>query len=120
MKLKTFLCITVAACIIPAFALAAEKKDTTKSAINDLKTVEKSSKEAAKDAQAGKLEGAKEKSGKGFDTPVKSSDTVKSQPITKQDPKEISRRENEAQKARDKEKAKKYKLDDPKKAPPKP
>lgn len=132
MKLKTFLCIMAAVCIIPSLALAADKKETSKSALQDLKAVEKSSKEASKDAQAGKLESAKEKSGRGFDTPVKSTDTVKSQPVTRQDPKvksqpvtredpkEISRRENEAQKERDRKTAQKYKLDDPKKAPPKP
>ena len=79
--------------------------------------MEKSSKEAAKDAQAGKLESAKEKSGKGFDTPVKSTDTVKSQPVTKQDPKEISRREKPQ---RLRQRRERRSMDDPKKAPPKP
>ena len=39
MQLKTFLCIMVVVCIIPAFALAAEKKDTSKSAMKDLKEI---------------------------------------------------------------------------------
>jgi hypothetical protein len=118
-------------CICPIVTLAAEKnKDNSKSALEQLKAVDKTSKDAAQDAKAGKLGSAKEKAGKGFDTPapaastgtVKNADTfkVKSQPVNVQDPKEISKRENEAQKIRDKEIAKKYKLDDPKKAPPKP
>lgn len=159
MKLKTFLCILLVACICPVVALAAEKnKDDSKNALKQLNAVEKTSKDAAQDAKAGKLGSAKEKAGKGFDTPapttstgtVKSMDTfkgtgtvkaqpatvqtptvkarpvkaqtptVKAQPMNVQDPKEISKRENEAQKVRDKEIAKKYKLDDPKRAPPKP
>ncbi len=143
MKLKTFLCILLVVCICPVVAFAAEKnKDSSKSAMEQLKAVDKTSKDAAQDAKAGKLGSAKEKAGKGFDTPapaastgtVKNADTfkvkaqpatvqtptVKPQPVNVQDPKEIAKRENEAQKIRDKEIAKKYKLDDPKKAPPKP
>jgi hypothetical protein len=155
MKLKSFLCILLVVCICPVVALAAEKnKDSSKSALEQLKTVDKTSRDAAQDANAGRLGSAKDKAGKVFDTPapaastgtVKNADTfkvkaqpatvqiptvkfqsvnvqiptVKSQPVNVQDPKEISKRENEAQKIRDKETAKKYKLDDPKKAPPKP
>jgi hypothetical protein len=40
--------------------------------------------------------------------------------VTKQDPKAVAKRENAAQKERDKATAKKVKLDDPKRAPPSP
>lgn len=120
MRLKLFFCVVLAVCLCPLVALAAAKDDKN-SALGQAKTVEKSSKDAAKDAKAGKLENAKAKSGKGFDTPANSTGTVKAQqPVKKETAKEVADRENAAQKQREKERAKKYKLDDPKKAPPKP
>jgi hypothetical protein len=88
--------------------------------LNQLKGVERHSTDAKRDAEKGNLRSAKEKAGRGFDTPAQSSGTVKSPKTTRQDPKEISRRENEKQKERDRERSRKYKLDDPSKAPPKP
>jgi hypothetical protein len=110
------------ALLVPLSLLAADNKDTKKDtgAMKQLQTVDKSSKSAAKDAKAGKLESAKQKSGQGIDTPATSKNKVKAPPAKPQDANAIAKTETAKQKQRDKETAKKVKLDDPKKAPPSP
>ena len=107
--------MSVTACLFAAtLSLRADdkKKEDSKSAMSDLKAVERRSKEAAKDPRANP--------GKGFDTPTRNPNPIKAAPVTRQDPKEISRRESDAQRTRDKETAARHRLDDPKKAPPSP
>ncbi len=111
-------------CFVSAPAMAAGTDDS-KGALRQLKAVEKTSKEAARDAKAANLGDAKAKAGTGFDTPSGSTETVKqstgtvkAEPLKQEDAKAVAKRENEAQKTRDRETAKKYKLDDRKKAPP--
>ena len=114
--------IAILALLLPLSVLGADNKDTKKdtSAMKQAQAVNKSSKDAAKDAKAGKLESAKQKSGQGFDTPATSKGKVKADTAKKQDANAIAKTENAKQKQRDKETAKKVKLDDPKKAPPSP
>ena len=153
MKPKALLSVAVAICVGAAGAQAENTKES-KAALGQLKGIEKTSGDAAKDANQGKLGPAKEKAARGFDTPVSSTTTPKGQsskapdvkkvsppenvaqkraldkaapstttpkgqPSKAPDAKEVAARENAAQKARDRETAKKYRLDDPKKAPPK-
>jgi hypothetical protein len=69
MYLKKFLCIILALCICPVLVLAAEKskdKDESKGALQQAKSIEKTSKDAAKDAKAGKEPEAREKAGRGW------------------------------------------------------
>ncbi len=109
--------VAVCVCVTP---MAAAGQAKSQSALGQAKVVEKSSKDAAKDANAGKLGEAKGKAGQGFDSTAASTTTVHAQPVKQDDSKEVARRENEAQKEREKEKARQIKLDDPKRAPPKP
>jgi hypothetical protein len=119
MHFHLIVCIVLAICLCSLPVLAASAS-SSRSAVGQATSIEKSSKDAAKDANAGKLGSAKAKAGQGFDTPAKSTSTVKTTSIKKENAADVARRENEAQKARDRERAKKYKLDDPRKAPPKP
>ena len=64
--------------------------------LDQLKAAEKSSQSAKKDANRGNYEGAKEKSGRGFDTPQPSTGTVRGQ-ASYSDPKTISDRENKVE-----------------------
>ncbi|MBA4419297.1 MAG: hypothetical protein C0392_15545 [Syntrophus sp. (in: bacteria)] len=66
MKLKSFLCVMLVACFLPFVATAADKNSKSTSAMEQLKSVEKTSKDAAKDAKAGKEESAREKAGQGW------------------------------------------------------
>jgi len=87
--------------------------------LDQLKAVEKSSQSAKRDANRGNYEGAKEKSGRGFDTPQPSTGTVRGQ-ASYSDPKTISDRENKANQQRERERSRRYRLDDPRRAPPSP
>ena len=87
--------------------------------LNQLKAIEKSSQSAKRDANRGNYEGAKEKSGRGFDTPQPSTGTVRGK-TSYSDPKAISDRENKANQQRERERSKRYRLDDPRRAPPSP
>jgi len=87
--------------------------------LNQLKAIEKSSQSAKRDANRGNYEGAKEKSGRGFDTPQPSTGTVRGK-TSHSDPKTISNRENKANQQRERDRSKRYQLDDPRRAPPSP
>lgn len=87
--------------------------------LNQLKAIEKSSRSAKRDANRGNYEGAKEKSGRGFDTPQSSTGTVRGK-TSYSDPKTISNQENKANQQREGERSKRYRLDDPRRAPPSP
>jgi hypothetical protein len=67
MKLKTFLCVLLVICLCPLVAPAADKDKKSESAMDQLKNVEKNSKDAAKDAKAGKEESARDKTGRGWE-----------------------------------------------------
>lgn len=118
--------LAICMCFVSAPVMAAGRDDS-KDALGQVKAVERTSKEAARDAKAGNLGDAKSKAGTGFDTSSRSTETikqststVKAEPWKQEDAKKVAKRENEAQKTRDRETAKKYKLDDRKKPPPPP
>jgi len=112
MKLRSVLCLLIVAGLL-SLTLAADDKSASKQA----QGVKQNSQAATKAASPEK---AKAQSGKGFDTKGSYTPAVKAGPVTKQDPKAVAKRENTAQKERDKATAKKVKLDDPKRAPPSP
>ncbi len=72
MKFKAALCILAVTCLLSVFA-GADDKSPKKQA----NAVNKNSQQAAAAARAGNLNKAKQQSGVGFDTPAKSTSTVR-------------------------------------------
>lgn len=72
MRLRAALCVLAVTCLLSLF-VAADDKSPSKQAT----AVNKNSQQAAAAAKSGNMEKAKQRSGVGFDTPAKSTSTVR-------------------------------------------